>query len=78
MILLIIFHSHDAEVDYFFTGTTWGEEGYFRLVRGGKPGYDCGILNDVSYPNVYGVPNEYYYADNDDTEEFNDWGETIL
>jgi len=37
-------------------GSTWGEEGYIRLLRGkGKTG-ECGILKQPSYPKVTGKP----------------------
>merc|ERR1712039_310424 len=45
-------------------GESWGEQGYFRLLRGKGGVGECGILKQPSYPVVAGAPgpSTYHYG----------------
>jgi len=55
--VLAVGYGTDSGSDYYKVknswGTSWGEKGYIRLVRGiSQKGGQCGILMEPSYPNL--------------------------
>ena len=51
--VVIVGYGTENNVDYWIVrnswGTSWGEKGYIRLIRGQNA---CGIANHASYPNI--------------------------
>ncbi len=81
--MLAVGYGHDKKtgLDYWLVknswDSSWGEDGFFKLVRG-KKGYSCGIQTENSFPNVKGVNYDdipdawtYYYGDYYYADRFN-------